>query len=166
MLFEAEPFTEIAYQFIVEGFLIVSDYVPWYPILIDDVAANKVHHSFFLHFLKWHSFHPLRKIICCHQYVSMPSGGFRSDGSNHIKTSCIKWPWHNCRMEQLKGFVYEVCMELTCLTLLSIFHAILNHSWPIITNPFDSIMNLWPWLVSPTDPKMSFFNCLICLFFS
>ena len=141
MLFETEHLIEIAHQFFIKGFLIVSDYVPWYPVLIDDITSNEVYYSFFLHFFKWHNFRSFRKIIYHCQYVSIPSKGFRSNGSNHVKSLYIKWSQRNWKMEWLKGMVYKIWMELAWLTLLSIFHAILNHSWPIVTHPFDSKMN-------------------------
>ena len=44
--FETEPLIEIAHQFVIEGFPIVSDYVPWYPIPIDNITLNEAHYIF------------------------------------------------------------------------------------------------------------------------
>ena len=46
-MLKTKPLIKTIHQFVVERLPIISDYVPWHPIPIDDVALNKVYCSFF-----------------------------------------------------------------------------------------------------------------------
>ena len=49
-MLKTKPLIETIHQFVVERLPIVSDYVLWNPMSIDDFTSNKVYHSFFFFF--------------------------------------------------------------------------------------------------------------------
>ena len=63
MLLKTKVIAKFVHQLVVEFLPIISDDVTGYTIPEDDIPFDKVHNSFFLHFMKYSSFSPLGEII-------------------------------------------------------------------------------------------------------
>ena len=64
MLLKTKVIAKFVHQLVVEFLPIISDDVTGYTIPEDDIPFDKVHNSFFLHFVKYSNFSPFGEIIC------------------------------------------------------------------------------------------------------
>jgi len=105
-----------------------------------------------------------REVVCYDQDKAMSSGCWRTDGSNHIHSSHLKWPWEGCWMKMSRCLMDKVTVDLTRMTSLSIGDGVRDHLRPIIPKSFEPVSELWSGLVSSAHTIMSFFECLLCFF--
>ena len=80
MLLKTKVNAKFVHQLVVEFLPIISDDVSGYTIPEDDIPFDEVHNSFFLHFMKYSSFSPLRETICHSQDYECPSEDFGVNG--------------------------------------------------------------------------------------
>ena len=113
-------------------------------------------------FSERYNFCPLGEVIDYCENKPMTASRWRTDRSYDIDSPSFKWPWSNCGVEQLRGLVYEIRINLTSLTPSCILHCVSNHCQPIVTKSVQSVLELWNRLMGTVYAIMSFFDYFSC----
>ena len=142
---------------------IVVDGPSWFTKSVNDMMSDEVDHVGGFNFSERDVLCPLWEVISYRKDEPMTSSWQRTDWSYCINSPSFEWSCCDCGMKQFWGLVYKIHIDLTSLTPFCIFDYVGDYSWPIIAKLVQSILELWPCLMSSTYAIVSLFDNFLCL---